>query len=76
MNEQKSEISPVKAERLKKRYVQETVAKAAGITIQHLYNIEKGIAIPSVIIARKIAKFFDKQVEELFLLEEEELING
>ena len=47
------------------------VAKAAGVSRQSIYSIEKGIFKPTVDTAMKIAKFLGKPVEEVFFLDEE-----
>ena len=47
---------------------QEALANAVGVTRQIIYSIEKGKFIPSTLLALKIANFFNKSVEEIFLL--------
>jgi len=47
---------------------QEALAEAIGVTRQTIHSIEKGKYIPSALLAFKIAKFFDKDVEEVFYL--------
>jgi putative transcriptional regulator len=47
---------------------QEAVAEAIGVTRQTIHSIEKGKYIPSALLAFKIAKFFEKNVEEVFYL--------
>ncbi len=51
---------------------QERLAMASGVTRQTIYSIEKGKFIPSTYLALRLAKVFDKSVEELFYLIEEE----
>ncbi len=48
---------------------QEGLAEAIGVTRQTVIAIEKGNYTPSVLLALKIAKFFDKNVEEVFSYE-------
>ena len=48
---------------------QEDMAKAVGVTRQTIIAIEKGNYTPSVLLALKIAKFFKKPVEEIFVYE-------
>ena len=41
---------------------QEEIAEAVGVTRQTIIAMEKGNYIPSVLLALKVAKFFDKPV--------------
>ena len=54
--------------RKKNKVTQEELAKAAGISRQALFAIEKGINTPTVETAMKIALFFGVSVEEVFSL--------
>ena len=47
---------------------QEVFADAVGVTRQTIIAIEKGNYAPSVLLALKIAKFFKKQVDDVFYL--------
>ena len=47
---------------------QEALASAAGVTRQTIYSIEKGKFVPSTYLALKLAKIFNKTVEEIFYL--------
>lgn len=47
---------------------QEALAKAVGVSRQTIYSIEKGLFAPSTLLALKFARFFNKSVEELFYL--------
>jgi len=54
----------------KKRHVtQEEVASAVGVTRQTIIAIEKGNYTPSVLLAIKLARFFNTSVEDLFKYE-------
>ncbi len=53
---------------------QEALAEAIGVTRQTIHSIEKGKYIPSALLAFKIAKFFEKNVEEVFYLIDDENI--
>ncbi len=55
----------------KERTSQEMLAYSVGVSRQTINAIENGKFNPSVKLALKIAKFFNKQVEEIFYLEEE-----
>jgi len=45
---------------------QEEVAQAVGVTRQTIIAIEKGNYTPSVLLAIKLANFFNTPVEKLF----------
>jgi putative transcriptional regulator len=47
---------------------QESLAEAIGVTRQTIHSIEKGKFIPSTLLAFKIAYYFEKNVEEIFYL--------
>jgi putative transcriptional regulator len=47
---------------------QEALAEAIGVTRQTIHSIEKGKYIPSTLLAFRIAKFFEINVEEVFYL--------
>lgn len=49
---------------------QEELAKRVGVSRQTINSIEKGRYVPSTILALKIARVFEKAVEEIFELEE------
>lgn len=49
---------------------QEELAKKVGVSRQTINSIEKGRYVPSTILALKIARVFEKPVEEIFELED------
>jgi len=49
---------------------QEELAKALGVTRQTIIAIEKGRYDPSLRLAFKIARFFNRRIEEIFIYEE------
>ena len=53
--------------RSKKNITQEELAKAVGVSRQTIISIEKGNYIPSLLLGLKIARFFKKPVEEVFI---------
>lgn len=59
----------VKALRSDKGLTQAELAEAIGITRQTVVSIEKGSYTPSVLLALKLAKYFNTSVEELFYYE-------
>lgn len=52
--------------RSERSLTQEQLAETVGVTRQTIIAIEKGNYTPSVLLAIKIAKVFDKKVEEVF----------
>jgi putative transcriptional regulator len=56
--------------RNKNKVTQEELGKAVGVTRQTIIAIEKGNYTPSVLLALKIAKYFNTTVEKLFTISE------
>ncbi len=52
--------------RKQKQVRQEDLAQAIGVTRQTVIAIEHGNYTPSVLLALKIAKYFNKSVDEIF----------
>ena len=50
---------------------QEDFVKAMGVSRQTISSLENGRYNPSILLAHKIAKYFDMTIEEVFLFEEE-----
>lgn len=48
---------------------QEDLAKSVGVSRQTIIAIEKGNYIPSLLLGIKIARFFKKKVEDIFIYE-------
>ncbi len=57
--------------RAEKRYSQDDLAKLVDVSRQTINAIEREKYDPSLPLALKIAKVFNKKVEEIFFLEEE-----
>lgn len=53
--------------RREKNVTQENLASALGISRQTVIAIEKGNYVPSLLLGLKVAKFFNKSVEEVFM---------
>ena len=51
--------------------LQEDFAKAMGVSRQTISSLENGRYNPSILLAHKIASFFDMAIEEVFIFEEE-----
>lgn len=60
----------LKVQRAIKNITQQELADAIGVSRQTINSTESGKYVPSTILALKIARFFNKSVEEIFLLEE------
>lgn len=60
----------IKVERAEKSVTQQQLADAVGVSRQTIVAIEKGRFLPSTPLAIKIARFFSKSVEEIFILED------
>ena len=50
---------------------QEDLAKAVGVTRQTIHSIEKSKFVPSTLLALKLARFFEKSVEDIFYIIDE-----
>ncbi len=57
--------------RKEKQEKQEDLANSVGVSRQTIISIEKGKYNPSILLAFKIAKHFNKTIEEVFIYEEE-----
>ena len=66
----KNRIEEIRKERGIK---QEDFAKSMGVSRQTISSLENGRYNPSIILAFKIAKYFDMTIEEVFLIEEDDL---
>lgn len=51
---------------------QEEFAKAMGVSRQTISSLENGRYNPSILLAYRIAKYFDMTIEEVFLFETED----
>lgn len=60
----------IKVQRAIKDITQQDLAQAVGVSRQTINSIESGRYIPSTVLALKVARYFDKPVDEVFLLEE------
>lgn len=65
----KNKIEEIRKER---GISQEEFAKAVGVSRQTISSLENGRYNPSIILAYKIAKYFDTSIENVFIFEEEE----
>lgn len=61
----------IEAIRKERNIRQEDFAKALGVSRQTISSLENRRYNPSILLAFKIAKYFDMTIEEVFLFEEE-----
>ena len=54
------------------RMSQETLANQVGVTRQTIHSIENGKFIPSTLLAFRIARTFNKCVEDVFFIDDNE----
>lgn len=52
---------------------QEELARAMGVSRQTISSLENGRYNPSITLAYRIARYFDKSIEEVFIFEEESI---
>jgi len=62
----------LKIERAILDITQEELAKKIGVSRQTINSIEKNRYVPSTVLALKMARLFEKTVDEIFILEEED----
>lgn len=60
----------IKIERAIARLTQEELAKRVGVTRQTINAMELNKYVPSTVLAIRVAKVFNKTVEEIFTVEE------
>lgn len=65
-------INKIKVERAKQNFTQAELANKVGVSRQTINSIEKGRFIPSTLLSLKIACVFNENVENIFLLEDED----
>lgn len=62
----------LKVERAIKNITQEDLAAVIGVSRQAVNSIELGKYVPSTLLALKLSKFFNKPVNDIFFLDEED----
>lgn len=60
----------LKVQRAIMSITQDDLAKAIGVSRQTINAIESNKYVPSAVLVLKLARFFNKPVEEIFQLEE------
>ena len=61
----------IEAIRKEKGILQEDFAKSMGVSRQTISSLENGRYNPSIMLAYKIAKYFNMTIEEVFIFEED-----
>ena len=62
----------IRVARAEVRITQQHLADAIGVSRQAINAIESGKFVPSTVLALKMARVFDKNVEEIFQLEDDD----
>lgn len=62
----------IRVERAEVRMTQQQLAEAIGVSRQTINAIESGKFVPSTVLALKMAQIFEKPVEEIFMLDDED----
>jgi putative transcriptional regulator len=66
----------IRVERAKQNMTQGQLAEAIGVSRQTIHAIETGKFAPSVITALKISKYFNTTVQEIFQLDDSEIVES
>ena len=62
----------IRVARAEVRMTQQQLAEVIGVSRQTINAIESGKFVPSTVLALKMAQIFEKPVEEIFMLEDED----
>ena len=62
----------IRIARAEVRMTQQQLAEAIGVSRQTINAIESGKFVPSTVLALKMAQIFEKRVEEIFMLDDED----
>ena len=62
----------IRVERAEMRMTQQQLAEAIGVSRQTINAIESGKFVPSTVLALKMAQIFEKPVEDIFMLDDED----
>ena len=62
----------IRVARAEVRMTQQQLAEAIGVSRQTINAIESGKFMPSTVLALKMAQIFEKPVEEIFMLDDED----
>ncbi len=64
----------VKVERAKRNITQAELADALGVSRQTINSMELNKFVPSTVLALRIAQYFNVKVEDIFFLDEDEMV--
>ena len=62
----------IRVARAEVRMTQQQLAEAIGVSRKTINAIESGKFVPSTVLALKMAHIFEKPVEEIFMLDDED----
>ena len=62
----------IRVARAEVRMTQQQGAEAIGVSRQTINAIESGKFVPSTVLALKMAQIFEKPVEDIFMLDDED----
>ena len=62
----------IRVARAEVRMTQQQLADAIGVSRQTINAIESGKFVPSTVLALKMARIFEKPVEDIFTLDDED----
>ena len=62
----------IRVARAEVRMTQQQLAEAIGVSRQTINAIESGKFVPSTVLALKMAQIFEKPVEDIFMLDDED----
>lgn len=62
----------IRVDRAEVRMTQQQLAEAIGVSRQTINAIESGKFVPSTVLALKMARIFEKPVEDIFMLDDED----
>ena len=62
----------IRVARAEQRMTQQELADKVGVSRQTINSIEAGKYVPSTVLSLKIAKYFEKPLEAIFELEEQD----
>ena len=62
----------IRVARAEVRMTQQQLAEAIGVSRQTINAIESGKFVPSTVLALKMAQIFEKPVEGIFMLDDED----
>ena len=64
----------VKVERAKRNITQAELADALGVSRQTINSMELNKFVPSTVLALRIAQYFNVKMEDIFFLDEDEMV--